>query len=108
MNIKPKKIFNTIVFVLFTIYLAFYIASISGYYEYQKSEENKMTEEKMKEFEEDIKNGKKVDIKDYLVSDEKNYDNKVTEIGNALSNFINDGITNSLEQTFKIVEKIIE
>ena len=50
MKIKPKKIFNTIMFVLFTLYISFYVASVSGYYEYEKSEQNKMTEEKMKEF----------------------------------------------------------
>ena len=38
MKIKPKKIFNTIIFVLFTLYISFYIASVSGYYEYEKKE----------------------------------------------------------------------
>ena len=84
------------------------IASVSGYYEYEKSEQNKMTEEKMKEFENDIKNGKKVDIKDYLTDNKVKYDNKVTEIGNTLSDLINNGITGSLEKTFKVVEKLIE
>ena len=100
MKIKPKKIFNTIMFVLFTLYISFYVASVSGYYE--------MTEEKMKEFENDIKNGKKVDIKDYLTDNKVKYDNKVTEIGNTLSDLINNGITGSLEKTFKVVEKLIE
>ena len=36
------------------------------------------------------------------------YDNKVTEIGNTLSDLINNGITGSLEKTFKVVEKLIE
>lgn len=67
-----------------------------------------MTEEKMKEFENDIKNGKKVDIKDYLTDNKVKYDNKVTEIGNTLSDLINNGITGSLEKTFKVVEKLIE
>jgi hypothetical protein len=108
LKIKPKKIFNTIMFVLFTLYISFYVASVSGYYEYEKSEQNKMTEEKMKEFENDIKNGKKVDIKDYLTDNKVKYDNKVTEIGNTLSDLINNGITGSLEKTFKVVEKLIE
>ena len=48
MKIKPKKIFNTIIFVLFTLYISFYIASVSGYYEYEKKEETTLTNEKMK------------------------------------------------------------
>lgn len=108
MKINPKKIFNTTIFVLFTIFLAFYIASVSGYYEYEKGEENKITEEKMKEFEEDIKNGKTIDINKYLMDNTKNYDNKVTNMGNAISDLINNGITSSLEKTFKVIEKLIE
>ena len=103
MKIKPKKIFNTIMFVLFTLYISFYVASVSGYYEYEKSEQKKM-----KESQNDIKNGKKVDIKDYLTDNKVKYDNKVTEIGNTLSDLINNGITGSLEKTFKVVEKLIE
>ena len=66
MKIKPKKIFNTIIFVLFMLYISFYIASVSGYYEYEKKEETTLTNEKMKEFEKDLKEGKKVDIKKYF------------------------------------------
>ena len=76
MKIKPKKIFNTIIFVLFTLYISFYIASVSGYYEYEKKEETTLTNEKMKEFEKDLKEGKKVDIKKYLTDNTKKYDNK--------------------------------
>ncbi len=108
MKIKPKKIFNTIVFCLFTLYLSFYVASASGYYEYEKREENKLTEEKMKQFEEDLKKGKRVDIKDYLTSDTKKYDNKITDIGNTLSDIVNDGITGGLEKTFRLIERMIE
>ena len=68
----------------------------------------KFTEEKMKEFEEDLKLGKKVDIKDYLTSNTKDYDNKVTELGLTLSDIVNNGIINGLEKTFRLVEKLIE
>lgn len=108
MKIKPKKIFNTIVFCLFVLFVSLYIASSSGYYEYENKEKSKFTEEKMKEFEEDLKKGKKVDIKDYLVNETKKYDNKVTDIGLALSDALNSGISTGLEKTFKFVEKLIE
>ncbi len=108
MKIKPKKIFNTIVFCLFALFVSLYFASVNGYYEYQNEEKTKITEEKMKEFEEDLKNGKNIDIKDYLTEDNKNYDNKVTEFGLTLSDIVNNGILHGLERTFNIVEKLIE
>ena len=108
MKIKPKKIFNTIIFVLFTLYISFYIASVSGYYEYEKKEVTTLTNENMKEFEKDLKECKKVDIKKYLTDNTKKYDNKVTDIGNTLSDMINNGISGGLEKTFKVVEKLIE
>ena len=54
--------------------------------------------------------------KDFLVDDLhvsqinnlKKYDNKVTDIGNTLSDMINNGISGGLEKTFKVVEKLIE
>ncbi len=108
MKIKPKKIFNTVLFCLFVLFVSLYIASEAGYYEYQNKEQVKFTEEKMKEFEEDVKNGKKVDLKDYLTTTEKNYANKVTELGVTLSDFVNNGIIKGLEKTFKLVEKMIK
>ncbi len=104
---KPKKIFNTIVFCLFVIFLSIYGASKSGYYEYENEKKANFTEEKIKEFEKDIASGKNVNIKDYLVDDSKNYDNKITDIGSLFSDAINGGLTNGLEKSFKIVEKLI-
>ena len=108
MKINPKKIFNSIIFSLFILFLSLYIASSTGYYEYQNKENKQFTEEKMKEFEKDLKEGKKVDLKDYLSKEYKNYDNNITKLGNSLSDFINDGMLNGLEKTFGLVEKLIE
>ena len=74
----------------------------------KRKEETTLTNEKMKEFEKDLKEGKKVDIKKYLTDNTKKYDNKVTDIGNTLSDMINNGISDGLEKTFKVVEKLIE
>ena len=50
----------------------------SGYNEYTRNRENMLTEEQIKEYEEDIEAGKDVTIKDYLNKDKVNYDNKVS------------------------------
>ena len=108
MNKKTKKIFNTIVFSLFILFISLFFASNTGYYEYQNNKKKTITEEKMKEFEEDLKNGKKIVISNYLNSDYKNYDNKVTKFGNLLSEIIDNEMMNILEKTFKYIEKSIE
>ena len=108
MKINPKKIFNSIIFSLFVLFLSLYIASSTGYYEYQNKENKEITEEKMKQFEKDIKEGKRVDLKDYSNKDFKNYENNITKLGNSLSDLINDGMLNGLEKTFGLVEKLIE
>ena len=108
MKIDPKKIFNTIMLCLFILFISLYIASETGYYEYETRKKQVFTEEKIKEFEEDVKNGKKIDIKDYLEDTTKNYDNKITKFGNTLSDIVNYGMIDGLEKTFKFVEKLIE
>ena len=58
MKINPKKIFNSIIFSLFILFLSLYIASSTGYYEYQNKENKEITEEKMKEFDQKDDEGK--------------------------------------------------
>ena len=108
MKINTKKIFNTSIFILFTIFACLYFASNNGYYEYQNKEKTQLTKEKIKQFEEDIKNGKRVDIKDYLSKDDKNYDNKITKLGNKLSDVIDYSMMDTLEKTFNFFEKVIK
>lgn len=108
MKINPKKVFNSIIFALFTLFVSLYIASNNGYYEYQNKEKTTLTTQKIKQFEEDIKNGKRVDIKDYLTTDTKKYDNKITKLGNTLSDVIDYSMMQSLEKTFNFFEKMIE
>ena len=62
----------------------------SGYNEYTKNRENMLTEEQIKEYEEDIEAGKDVTIKNYLNKDKVNYDNKVSNLGLDLSELIGD------------------
>ena len=108
MKIKPKKIYNTVMLCLFVLFVSLYIASETGYYEYQNKTKAQFTEEKIKQFEEDIRNGKEIDIKNYLAQDVKKYDNKVTKLGNALSEIVDGGIMNGIEKTFSAIEKLIE
>lgn len=108
MKINSKKLFNTIIFCLFTIFFCLYFASNNGYYEYENKQKTIFTDEKIKEFEDDLKNGKKIDIKNYLANENKNYNNKITKLGNTVSKIIDYGMLDTIEKTFNFVEKMIE
>ena len=104
---NKSKIFGVIMLILFVIYISIFMASKSGYYEYSNRTRKELTEAKMKQFEEDVKMGKNIDLKDYFDDENVNYENKVTAFGNILSTIVNTGISKSLEGSFKIMEKLL-
>ena len=79
MNEKKKKNwFLTCLGILFVIYVCLYVMDNLGYYNI--AAKNKViTEEKLQEFEADVKNGKEIDIKEY-VRDTTNYRNTYSNI----------------------------
>jgi len=83
---KAWIVFRRTTIILFIIFLINYYQVESGNY---ISEENKraiLTEEKIEEFETDVKNGDFVDIKDYV------QDNLGYEIGEGVNDFINNKV----------------
>ena len=61
-----------------------------------------LTEEQIKEYEEDIEAGKDVTIKDYLNKDKVNYDNKVSDLGLDLSELIGDVFNKGMNAFFEM------
>lgn len=103
---KYSKTFWTILSIFFVIYISIFMASKSGYYEYENKNKKEFTEKKMREFEEDVKNGKNIDLKNYFKENEINYENKVTIVGNKLSSIVTNGVNKGLEGSFKVFEKL--
>ena len=103
---KKGSILLKILAVLFILYLSLTIAISSGYYEAKLSEKTTITDEAMKQFEEDVKAGKNVDIKDYLTDIKKDYSNGATKLGIDFSmiveKFMSKGI-NEMVNIFKIL-----
>ena len=99
-----KKKFNIWWFLFSIFFLSFTALTIayeSGYYEANVSRKSQITNEKLKEFEEDIKNGKEIDIKNYVDNDYIDYSSKMSKLGNNLAsgidNFMESGLTNFFE-----------
>ena len=79
----------------------------SGYNEYTRNRENMLTEEQIKEYEEDIEAGKDVTIKDYLNKDNVNYDNKVSDLGLDLSELIGDVFNKGMNAFFEMLNEAV-
>lgn len=103
---KKSNIFLRLLSILFFIFIALYIALESGYYETKVQKEVQLTNDKIKAFEEDVKNNKVVNLDSYLEKKEVNYSNRVSAFGNKLTNVLAKTITNGLSSVFDIIKTL--
>lgn len=105
------KIYNTIfkfVFIILLVaFLTLYISNETGYFEYQQRQNVVLTDKKIKEFENDIKNGVNLDLESYLENTKKNYNNKASRIGLFVSKKIGEYTKGGIEKTFKFLNDLI-
>lgn len=96
-----------IVLILVFLFFVLYFMQASGYNEYTRNRENMLTEEQIKEYEEDIEAGRDVTIKDYLNKDKVNYENKVSELGLDLSRLIEDIFNKGMNAFFEMLNEAV-
>lgn len=95
-----KRLIKLIGIILLIFFLALYLSSYNtSYYE----NKNILTEEAIKRFEKDLKEGKKINVNNYIEK-EKNYNNKVSTYTLKLSNLIDKCINKSLKLVLKYLE----
>ena len=99
MNKKKPNIFLRALNLLFIIFMGLFIANLSGYYESKVRANVIVTEEKIKEFESKVQSGDARDINHYLDNKREDYSNKMSKIG--------DNLTNSLEKFVNKSSKFI-
>ena len=104
---KYKKILIGIFLILFVSFLVILTASSTGYYEYQNSQKVMFTEEKIKEFEKDVSEGKDINVKDYITDTSKDYSNRITKIGDGISDFLYGTVNLVIKKGFNAIEKMI-
>ncbi len=105
--IKNKKL-SFIIIIILIIYVSSYYVSNSGYYEYHLQERTILTSNKIKEFEEDIKNNKDIDVKDYLEETDRDYTNKFTNLVYGVSNQGTIITRKILKRLFKKLRYLVE
>ena len=105
---KKKKFnyFGFILTILFLIFMGYYISYESGYYEANISRKSKITNEKIKEFESDVKEGKEIDIKEYMQSDFVDYSSPVSRAGTYVSRVFDTFMGSGFTDFFTAVSKL--
>lgn len=100
-------LFKTIVIILFLSFIAMYITTKTNYQQIENKNKNILTEEAIKRFEKDVKEGKKIVASNYL-SKEKNYDNKISLLGLKISNIIENTYKKTINKIFKKLSNLVE
>ena len=101
-----SKIFWKIFVALFFAFGALYLSEKTGYYEFQEHKQVNLTNEKIKEFESDIKSGKDINIKDYIDEKEVSFENGFSSTGIFLSETISHWLENGLNSTFDFLNSV--
>lgn len=107
MEKKPKPNWGMrILMILFVLYLSLSIAMESGYYEAKLNERTMLTEESIAQFEKDVREGKNVDIKDYVVEKQRDFSNGATKTGVFLSSVVEDFMSEGITQMVNVLKKL--
>lgn len=103
---KPKQIIKLAIIILIISFLSLYFTTLGGYYEYNLSKKNVLTEEAIKRFEKDVQDGKEIVASNYI-EEEKNYSNKASRLALKISNLVSDGFDKTIKFIFKQIENNI-
>lgn len=103
-----KKIIKPIFILLFFSYSMLYLLSAAGYYEYRNYEKMILTEEQIKKFESDVKQGLDVDVTDYIKEEKVNHNNKIANTGKKLSILVSNIMTSGMIESFKVLSKLVD
>lgn len=103
---KKTNLFFKLLSILFFVFIALYIALESGYYETKIEKEVSLTNEKIKAFEEAVKNNEVINLDSYLEQKEVDYSNSISKFGNKLTNTLAKTITKGLNGVFDIVKTL--
>ena len=102
-----KKSFKIIILLLFGSYLVLIFAIKFGYYETRDEKVKNLTEKEILRFEEDIKNGKEIDIDKYIVKDTEDYSTTFSNVIYKTSVRLEKILTSSMDFAFDNSKKMV-
>lgn len=105
---KANKILKLIIVSIIISFLFAYFIETTGYYEYKLQNKRILTEKEMEQFELDIKEGKEVDLEDYLSNTNIDYSNKLTKTTSNISLKLNDYLKEILINGIDIFDELFK
>ena len=105
---KYKKVIKFSFGGIILIFLFSYFIEYSGYYEYNLQSKKNLTEEQIKKFEDDVKNGKEIDLNSYLEKTTIDYSNSLTRSTSQANLKLNEYLKKLLTGGFDILGKFIK
>ena len=102
---KNGNIARIVILILFIMFIGLYLVGNSNYYDYESASKTRLTEEQIKIFEQDVKEGNAVDIENYLKLNEKDYANPISDAALNISTTISKSFDKALNYVFKKIDK---
>ena len=104
---KLNKLFRYAILVSFVTFFALYLSQSTGYFEYRNSKKVALTNKQIEKFEQDIKEGKTVDIENYIETNNQNYQNAISKTGLTISNLTEKAIQKIIDGSFKVLGDLV-
>ena len=104
---KLNKLFRYTILVSFVTFFALYLSQSTGYFEYRNSKKVALTNKQIEKFEQDIKEGKTVDIENYIETNNQNYQNIISKTGLTISNLTEKAIRKLIDGSFKVLGDLV-
>lgn len=101
------NIARVVVLILMFLFFILYFLQLSGYSDYRQSRKNMLTDDTIKQYEEDILAGKDVSIRDYLDKERFSYNNNISKMGLDLSYFIENTFNKGMNAFFKMLNDAV-
>ena len=105
---KYKKLLKLISGITILIFLFSYFMEYSGYYEYNLQNKKNLTEEQIKQFENDVKAGKNIDLDSYLTETTVDYSNSLTRTTSQANLKLNEYLKRFLTGGFELLGKFVK
>lgn len=103
---KKTNIFLKILSFLFVVFIALFIANMSGYYESKIRDRVIVTDKGIKEFEEKVKNGEEVDVTSFLNNEREDYSSSMSNLGDNLTNGLESFVSGGMDIVGDILKSL--
>ena len=104
---KYQKVIRFLFFTLLFIFLCSYFIENGGYYEYHLAHRRDLTTDQIQQFESDVKEGKNIDLHDYLQDRKIDYSSELTRRTSQASLKVNEYLKTVISGTFRFLEKLV-